>query len=108
MKEADLLSDHFDGKQSRASVDLPHSCHPSPRLTTFAFRSSELSRLVLHLDHYRATDPLGMLPLFLHRTANVLDPRLCIVFRPLVRLGSSTASWRQAWVVSRLVGYKPG
>ena len=34
-----LLSDHFDGKQSRESVGLPLTCHPSSRLTTFAFRS---------------------------------------------------------------------
>ena len=27
---ADLLSDYFDGKQSRESVDLPLTCHPSP------------------------------------------------------------------------------
>ena len=26
--KADLLSDHFDGKQSRESVDLPLTCHP--------------------------------------------------------------------------------
>ena len=36
--KADLLSDHFDSKQSREAVDLPLSCHPSPSLTTFAFR----------------------------------------------------------------------
>ena len=38
LSEADLLSDHFDGKQSRESVDLLLICHPSPRLTSFAFR----------------------------------------------------------------------
>ena len=36
--KADLLPDHFDGKQSRESVDLPLNSHRSPRLTTFAFR----------------------------------------------------------------------
>ena len=36
--KADLLADHFDSKQSRESVDLPLTCHPSPSLTTFAFR----------------------------------------------------------------------
>ena len=30
--KADLLSDHFDGKQSRESVDLQLTYHPSPRL----------------------------------------------------------------------------
>ena len=43
--KADLLLDHFDGKQSREAVDLPLTCHPSPSLTTFAFRSSEVRRL---------------------------------------------------------------
>ena len=36
--KADLLSDHFDSKQCREAVDLPLTCHPSPSLTTFAFR----------------------------------------------------------------------
>ena len=35
--KADLLSDHFDSKQSREAVDLPLTCHPSPSFTTFAF-----------------------------------------------------------------------
>ena len=39
--KAELLSDPSDSKQSRESVDLPLTCHPSSRLTTFAFRSSE-------------------------------------------------------------------
>ena len=36
--KAELLSDHFDGKQSMESVDLPLTCHPSPSLTSYAFR----------------------------------------------------------------------
>ena len=44
--KADLLSDHFDSKQSGESVDLPPTCHPSPSLIRFAFRSSELMRLL--------------------------------------------------------------
>ena len=43
--KADLLSDHFDGKQSRDCVDLPLTCHRSPSLTSFAFRSSEVISL---------------------------------------------------------------
>ena len=37
--KADLLSDHFDSKQSREADDLPLIYHPSPSLTTFAFRT---------------------------------------------------------------------
>ena len=62
--KADLLSDHFDSKQSRESVDLPLTCHPSPSLVTFTFMSSEVRRLLLNLDPYGSTDPLGMFPFF--------------------------------------------
>ena len=44
--KADLLLDHFDSKQSREDVHLPLTCHPSPNLTTFVFRSSEEGSLV--------------------------------------------------------------
>ena len=73
--KADLLSNHFDSKQSREAVD----CHPSPSLTTFAFRSSEVKRLLLDLDHYGDTDPLGMFLLFHKRTADVMAPHLSVV-----------------------------
>ena len=72
--KADLLSDHFDSKQAREAVDLPLSCHPSVGLTTFDFRSREVRHLLLDLDPYGGTDPLGMLPLCLKRTADVMAP----------------------------------
>ena len=86
--KAVMLSAHFDGKHSRDPVDLPATCHPSPSLTTFVFRSREVKRLLLDLDSYGGTDPLGMFPLFLKKTAEVLAPRLAVVFRRLLRLGS--------------------
>ena len=55
--EANLLSDHFDNKQTRESVDLPLICHHSPSLITFAFS--------LEMKPYGGTDPLGMFQLFL-------------------------------------------
>ena len=94
--KADLLSNHFDSKQSREAVDLPLTCHPSPSFTPFAFRSSEMRRLLLDLDPYGGTDTLGMFPLFLKRTADVMAPRLSVVFRRLIRLSSFPACWRQA------------
>ena len=78
--KADLLSDHFDSKQSREAVFLPLTCHPSPSLTTFALRSTEVRRLLLDLDPYGGTDPLGMFPRFLKRTADVMAPFLSVVF----------------------------
>ena len=71
---ADLLLDNFDSKKSRDAVDLTLTCHPSPRFTTFAFSLSEVRRLLLDLDPYGGTDPLGMFPLFLTRTADVIAP----------------------------------
>ena len=84
--KADLLSDHYDSKQSRESVDLQVTCHPSPSLITFAFRSSEVKRFLLDIDPNGGTDPLGMFPLFLKRTADILVPRLSVVLVLVVSL----------------------
>ena len=89
--KADQLSDHFDSKQCREAVELPLTYHPSHSFTTFAFRSSEVRRLLLDLDPYGGTDPLGMFPIFLKRTADVMAPRLSVFFWRLVRLGSFPA-----------------
>ena len=91
VSKADLLSDHFYSKQSWESVDLLVTCHLSLSLITFAFSSSEVKRLLLDLDPYGGTDPLGLFPLFLKRMADVLAPRLSVVFRWLLRLGSFPA-----------------
>ena len=93
--KADLLSNHFDTKQSREAVDLQLTCHPSPSLTTFAFRSREVRHLLLDLDPYGGTDPFGMFPLLLKRTADVMANHLSVVFRWLIRLGSFPPCWRQ-------------
>ena len=99
--KANLPSDHFDDKQSREAVDLLLTCHPSPSLTTFAFMSREVrSGVLLDLDLDGVTDPFGMFPLFLKRTADVMAPRLSEVFMWLVRLGSFSACRRQANVTT--------
>ena len=93
--KVDLLSDHFDSKQSREAVDLQLTCYPSPSLTTFTFRSSGVRCFLLDFDPYGGTDPFGMFPIFLTRT-DVMAPHLSVVFWRLVRLGSFPACWRQA------------
>ena len=84
--KADLLLDHFDSKQSRETVDQPLTYHLQvlPPMS-----SGRMRRLLLDLDPYGGTDPVGMFPLFLKRTANVMSPHLSVVFWRLVRLGSS-------------------
>ena len=64
VSKADLLSDHFRSKQYRESVDLPLTCHPSPSLVTFAFRSSEVRGLLLDLDPLCWHKPLGYVSSF--------------------------------------------
>ena len=59
--KADLLSDYFDSKQSRETVDLPLTCHLFHSPTTFAFRSREVRHLLLDLHPYGGTDPLGFI-----------------------------------------------
>ena len=75
--KADMQSAHFDGKQSRDPVDLPSTCHPSPSLTTFAFRSLEVKRLLLDLDSYGGTDPLGMFPFVEEEDSCGSGPTFC-------------------------------
>ena len=58
--KADLLTDHFDSKQSMEAVDLQLTCHSSPYLTTFAFRLREVRRLLLDFNPYMGTDPMGV------------------------------------------------
>ena len=94
--KADLVSDHFDSKQSKKTVDLPLTSHPSPSLGTFAIRSSEVRRLLLDLDPNGGADPFGMFFLFLKRTADVMAFHLSVVFWRLVHLGSFLACERQA------------
>ena len=94
--KAALLAAHFDSKQSRENIELPPTCHPSPGLSSFAFRSREVKALLRDLDPYGGTDPLGMFPLFLREVADVLAPRLSVVFRKLLRLGSFPECWKSA------------
>ena len=98
--KTDLPSDHFDSKQSREAVDLSLMCHPSPSLTTFALWSSEVRCLLLDLNPYGSTNPLGMFPIFLKRTVDVIAPRFNFMFRQLVWQGSFPACWRQDNVTS--------
>ena len=73
-----------------------------------------MRHLLLHLDPYGGTDPLGMFLLFLKRT-DVLAPRLSVVFWRLVHLGSFPACWRQTNVTpipkgppsSSVANYRP-
>ena len=70
---------------------------------------------MLDLDPYGGSDPLGVFPLFLKRTADVLSPGHSVLFRRLVRLDSFPACWRHANVThipkgspsSSVANYRP-
>ena len=51
---------------------------------------------MLDLDPYGGTVALDMFTLFLKRIGDIMAPRLSVVFRQLVRLGSFLPCWRQA------------
>lgn len=97
--KADLLSSFFDSKQSREDVGLPQTCHPEPKLSSFAFRSSAVLKLLLDLDSYGGVDPLGFFPLFFKEIATVFSPKLSVLFRRLLKEGSFPFCWRCADVV---------
>ena len=92
--KAELLSAHFDGKRSMNPVDQPSTCHPSPSLTTFAFRLWEEKRILLDPDFYGGTDPSGIFPVFSKRTADVLAPRFAVEFLWLLHVSSFLVCWR--------------
>ena len=96
--KADLLSDHFDSKQSREAVDLLLTYHPSQSLTTFAFRSSEVICVLLVLYPYGVTDLLGMFDIFLKRTADVRPPPPALVY---------CFGGLFVWAISQLAGGRP-
>ena len=54
--KADLLSDHFDIKKSRESVDLPLTCHPSPSLTSLGLMFNCVVMVELCRHHFRYWD----------------------------------------------------
>ena len=94
--KAELFSTHFADKQSRDQIVLPSTCDPEPRLRSFAFRSSEVLKLLLDLDPYGGCDPLGFYPLFLQKIARILAPKLSVVLRFLIRHGEFPGCWRSA------------
>ena len=59
---------------------------------------------MLDLDPYGGNNPLGMLPLFLKRTADIMAYCLSVVLLRLVRLGSFPACWRQSNITPIPIG----
>ena len=99
-EKASLLANVFDGKQSDEVLTLPQSCHPEAKLTTIAFRSREIERLMLDLDPYGGSGPDGIFPLFFIKTSHFLVPKIAVIFRKLTRVGKFSLCWRRANITS--------
>ena len=95
-ERSQLLSDVFRSKQSDQSLDLPPACFPEVSLSSFAFRSKEVMKLLGDLDSYGGVDPNGIFPLFLKMNKVLLAPKLSIFFRRLIRSGDFPEVWRTA------------
>ena len=70
------------------------------RCNTLAIRTSVLLRRLLDLDTYGGVDPLDAFPLFEKKVADIIAPKLRIIFRRLIRLGSFPECWRSANVTA--------
>ena len=98
-KRASLLGSQFDSKQCREQFVTPLSCFPQSRCNSLAFRTSFVLRLLLDLDTCGGIDKFdtlirfGCFPLFLKKVANIIAPKLSIIFRKLIRLGSFQKCW---------------
>ena len=89
-----LFAGVFDSKQSNDSLTMPQSCFPEAELTTFAFRSGEVKKLLLELVPYGSAGPDGIFPVFFIKTANYLAPKISTVLHKLVRMGGFSMCWR--------------
>ena len=65
-EKAALFADVFDSKQSSDSLIMPQSCFPEAELTTFAFHSGEVKKLLFELDRYGGAGCDGIFFFFLN------------------------------------------
>ena len=85
--KAELLHHAFESKQSAEDVPLPDICHPEPHLTRFAFRATDVKKIIDSLNSWGANDHDNFFPLFSKKMSSVLAPNLSRFHRFLFRLG---------------------
>ena len=61
-----------------------------------AFRIPTILRLLLELDTYEGIEPLGVFPLILKLIADIIAPKLIMIFQGLISLGSFPECWRSS------------
>ena len=87
-EKASLLGSQVDSKQCCEQFVIPLSCFPRSRCNYLDFRTSVLLRLLIDLDTYGGVDPYGVYPLFQKKVADIIAPKLSIIFRKFILLGS--------------------
>ena len=95
-EKASLLGPQYDSKKCREQFVTPWYRFPQCRCNSLAFRTPVLLRLLLDLDTYEDVDPLGVFPLFLKMVADIIAPKLNIIFLETIRWGSFPKRWRSA------------
>ena len=99
-EKASLLGALFDNKQCCEQFVTHLSCFPRPVCNSLAFRTSVLRRLLLDFDSYGGVDPLGVFPLFFKMVADIVAPKLSVIFRRLIRSGLCPVCWHSANVAA--------
>ena len=97
-EKAPLLGSQFDSKLCREQFVTPLSFFPRYRCNSWAFRT--LLHLLLDLDTSGGVEPLGVFPLFIKTVADIITPRLSIIFLGLIRWRSFPECWRSAIVTA--------
>ena len=78
-----LLGFQFDSKQCRGQFVTPLSRFPQSSCNSLAFWTPVLLHLLHDLDTYGGVDPLGVFLLFLKMVADIIAPKLSIIFHGL-------------------------
>ena len=92
-EKASLVGSLFDSKQCPEQFGIPLSCVPHSRCDSLAVRTLVLLRLLLDLDTFDDFDHLGVFPQILRMVANIIAPKLSIIFLGLIRRGSFPECW---------------
>ena len=95
-EKASLLCSQFDSKQCHKQFDKPLSCIPQSLCNSLDFRTPVLLRLLLDLVTYGIVDSLGVFPLFLKMVADIIAPKMSMIFLELIRQGSFLECWQSA------------
>ena len=86
-EKASLLGSQFDSKQCHELFVTPLSCFSNSLCNYLAFQTYILQHLLLDLDMYWGIDPLVVFSLFLKKVADIIAPKLGIIFCRLLCLG---------------------